>query len=208
MNVYLIPVNLFEQGLVNVVIARKTPEGDIAVSAFIVDIFCLGVKDAFFRLFSEYEYEHRVKYGFIQTQGCGFEEIDESCAKKLLEGAVAYAEGLGFKTHPDYKNAANIFKGVDGGACSVTYVYGKDGKPLYIRGPYESLAHAEKIIDTLQKNAAMADSIMLLEATLPTIIFRRNNTASGRAIRSSLQNPPGCQATCFQQIGYAIMYRQ
>lgn len=147
----LIPVNLFETGLGNVIVARKTPEGNIAVSAFIVDVFCLGVKDAFFMLLAEDDYEVQLKLGFMQTQGCAFEKIHQSCAKKLLEGAIAYADNLGFKAHPDYKNAANILKGVDAGACPVAYVYGKDGKPFYISGPHESPARVEKIIDTLRK---------------------------------------------------------
>jgi hypothetical protein len=134
------PVNLFQTGLGNVIVARKTSEGDIAVSAFIVDVFCLAIKDAFFKLFTADEYENRLKSGFITSQGCGFENIHQICAKKLIEGAAAYAESLGFKSHPDYKNAAHIFKGVDTDACPVTYTYGKDGKPLYISGPYESPA--------------------------------------------------------------------
>lgn len=147
----LMPVNLFESGIGNVIVAKKTAEGFIAVSAFLVDVFCLGVKDAFFRLMTEDEYENQVKEGSRHSHGGDFEKIHQACAKKLIDGAVEYADKLGFKSHPDYKNAVNIFKGVDAGACPVAYVYGKDGKPFYMSGPYESAARSEKIVDTLRK---------------------------------------------------------
>ena len=33
----------------------------IAMSAFVIDVFCLGVKDALFMALPESEYEHRIK---------------------------------------------------------------------------------------------------------------------------------------------------
>ena len=53
----LVPDGLFEIGLGNVIVSRKAPKGNIAVSAFVVDVFCLGVKNAFFRILSEFDYD-------------------------------------------------------------------------------------------------------------------------------------------------------
>jgi hypothetical protein len=41
----LIPDNLFDSGLGELVVTRRIPNGDIAMSAFVIDVFCLGVKE-------------------------------------------------------------------------------------------------------------------------------------------------------------------
>jgi len=148
----LIPTNLFETGLGTVIVTRRTLEGDIAICAFIVDVFCLGVKNALFKVVSEYEYERTLKPQIIESNNdVEFENIHQTCARKLIEGAVNYANNLGFNSHPDYKNAKNIFGDIDSNVCPIKYIYGKEGKPYYMRGPNESLNDAKIIIDNLSK---------------------------------------------------------
>lgn len=148
----LIPDGLFEIGIGNIIVSRRVPKGNIAVSVFIVDMFCLGVKDAFFRVLSEAEYENRFKVSLMEShEGQTFRSVDPSCARKLLEGAVAYAEELGFSYHPDYKNARNIFGDVASSDCPIKYTYGKGGKPFYIRGPNETVEKARQIVNHLHQ---------------------------------------------------------
>ncbi len=52
----LVPSGLFETGLGTIIVTRRTPGGEIAISAFVVDVFCLGVKNALFKLASEQDY--------------------------------------------------------------------------------------------------------------------------------------------------------
>ena len=151
----LMPSNLFESGLGNVLVTRRTPEGDIAVSAFIVDVFCLGIKNTLFKVVSEYEYEHTMKPQITESHsGNEFEKIHQTCARKLIEGAVMYAKELGFESHPDYKNTQHIFGDIDLSFCPVKYIYGKNGKPFYIRGPYETENEAKKIINKLNNKCS------------------------------------------------------
>lgn len=147
----LIPDDLFISGLGELVITRRIPNGNIAMSAFVIDVFCLGVKDAMFMVLPENEYEHKIKGRMSATGDRGFEKLHQSCAKKLLDGVVNYAKELGFNPHPDYKNANEIFGNIDASVCPVKYTYGKDGKPFYMSGPYESPTDIQKIIDTLTK---------------------------------------------------------
>jgi hypothetical protein len=147
----LIPNDLFISGLGELVVTRRIPNGDIAMSAFVIDICCLGVKDAMFMVLPESEYEHKIKGRMSATGDRGFEKLHQTCAKKLLDGVVDYAKELGFAPHPDYKNANEIFGDIDAGACPVKYTYGKEGKPFYMNGPYESPADIKRIINTLTK---------------------------------------------------------
>jgi len=146
----LIPDDLFISGLGELMVARRIPNGDIAMSVFVIDVFCLGVKDAMFAVLPESEYEHKIKGRMLAT-GRGFEKLHQTCAKKLLDGVVDYAKELGFAPHPDYKNASEIFGIIDASACPVKYTYGNEGKPFYVNGPYESPADIQRIINTLTK---------------------------------------------------------
>lgn len=146
----LTPDNLFESGLGTVIIARRTPDGGIALSAFVVDVFCLGVKNALFKVTSEHEYEQTVKPQLMSDyEDVEFKKIQPSCARSLIEGAVEYAKNLGFSSHPNYKDAKQIFGDIDATVCPVKYHYGKESKPCYIRGAHESTKEAEEIINKL-----------------------------------------------------------
>ena len=131
---------------------RRTSDGLIAISAFVVDVYCLGVKNALFKVSSEFEYENTVKPQLMgASEEALFENIHQNCARKLVEGAVLYAKELGFQAHRDYKDAQKIFGDIDINSCPVKYTYGKDGKPYYIRGPNESVSQAKRIVDKLSK---------------------------------------------------------
>jgi len=148
----LVPEGLFETGLGTVIWTRRTPHGSIAISAFIVDVFCLGVKNALFNISNERDYESTVKPRLTMTHGDQtFQNIHPSCARKLIEGAISYAEKLGFSPHRDYQNAKGIFGDIDSQACPTRFTYGSDGKPFYMRGPNESISQAKRIVDQLQR---------------------------------------------------------
>jgi len=147
-----VPNTLFETGIGYVIFTRRTPDGFIAISSFVLDVYCLGVKNALFKVSSEFEYENRIKPQLMSSnEDAVFEKVHQSCAKKLVEGAVLYANKLGFSPHYDYKEAQKIFGAIDVDSCPVKYTYGQDGKPFYIRGPNESVSQAKRIVDTLNK---------------------------------------------------------
>jgi hypothetical protein len=146
-----VPEKLFDTGLGTVVWTRRTPQGSIAISSFIADVFCLGVKNALFNITSEEQYEITVKPRLTETHGDqAFENIHPSCARKLIEGAIDYAKDLGFVPHRDYQHAKGIFGDIDAQACPARFTCGNEGKPFYIRGPNESLVQAKRIISQLQ----------------------------------------------------------
>jgi len=148
----LVPDALFESGMGSVIWARRTPEGMIATSVFLVDVFCLGVKDALVHVSSALDYEHRLRSRFVQMNGLQeFESLHPACARKLIEGAVRYADTLGFPPHADYQNAKGIFGDIDLEACPTAFTYGQNGKPFYIRGPSESVVQAQRIVKQLDR---------------------------------------------------------
>lgn len=161
----LAPTSLFETGIGSILFARYLPNGSIAVSAFVVDVHCLGVKNALFYVMSRAKYEDEFKEGVIKANEDSTEKIHPSCAKKIITGAVNYAKNLGFPPHLDYPKASGIFSGVDSKACPEKYEYGKDGKPFYVRGPNESVPQANKIVNNLFKKCGEGnfDYIVMLD---------------------------------------------
>ena len=145
----LIPRVLYDQGIGNIVVSRKMSNGDIAAAFFLVDIYCLGVKDCFFAVIPPSTFAQRIDQ-LAQKEGA--EYADPACAVKLIENAIAYAEGLGFHPHKDYSAMRGIFGSIDPATCPKKFEFGKDGKPLYISGPNETQADSERIIATLTRN--------------------------------------------------------
>ncbi len=148
----LIPNGLFENGLGTIIVTRQTPGDEIAVSAFVVDVFCLGVKNALFKVANEGIYQNTIKPRIVGPhEGQIFENTHPSCVRKIIEGAVDYAGELGFSPHPDYRSAKAIFGDIESGACPEKYDYGQEGMPMYVRGPHESTSQARKIVEQLDR---------------------------------------------------------
>ena len=145
----LIPISLFQEGIGHVVLTRLLPNGKIALAGFLIDTFCLGVKNAMYREISGEEYEFYRREIESRTP---LESAHPSCLRKLVEGAARYAQNIGLSPHPDYAKAYRLFGDIDASVCPVRYTFGKDGKPLYINGPYETPAQQRKIIDTLTRH--------------------------------------------------------
>jgi hypothetical protein len=142
------PVELFDdmRGIGSVVMARKTEHHQIVMAVFLVDVFCLGIKDAYIRLLSEEGYRQHLKQIKSHQK---LREISPERARKLVEEAEAYAGELGFKPHKDYHAAKAIFGDIDASACPDTFEFGRNGQPLYFAGPYDDRRVRERVIRTL-----------------------------------------------------------
>jgi hypothetical protein len=142
----LVPADLFEQGLGNLVFSRTLPDGRIAMAVFLLDMYCQGAKNAFIAVVGRSEYGLRLNY----WSGERLQPIQPACFRKLVEGGVEYARELGFNPHADYALASRIFGDVRSADCPTRFVYGHNGKPLYISGPNESPDQVRTIIEQLE----------------------------------------------------------
>ncbi len=144
----LVPAKLFELGMGNLVFSRVLPDGRIAMGAFLLDVFCLGVKDAFVAIMTKAEYAMR-RSSWPAAES--LLPMDPACFRKLVEGGVAYAQDLGFSPHPDYAVASQIFGDVPSADCSTRFEYGHEGKPFYVSGPHETATQVQDILDQLER---------------------------------------------------------
>jgi hypothetical protein len=139
--------DLWDKGLGWVCLSRELPNGFVAFAVFLVDRYCLGVKNAMADVNGRFTYDKRVTRqwrGRFTTK-----DMDPASARKLVEGAVDYAAALGFHPHPDYHKAKLIFGDLDPSTSAETFEYGKDGKPYFFAGPYDGPERSRHILATL-----------------------------------------------------------
>ena len=122
------------EGLVAVLVAREHRHGKVSVCGYLADVYCLGVKNA---LGPEIMDDLGLP-GFVRNFFSGYPgdplEAPIELAREVVFGSVEYARELGFDPHPDFAAAAGHL-GSWTGPSVITF--GKDGKPLYISGPYD-----------------------------------------------------------------------
>jgi hypothetical protein len=138
-----IPEGLWENGIGQLILARRMPDGRVALAIFLVDTFCLGVKNAFCKLLGPAHFQEHM--ASLKRNTGDHREVAPEYLAKLVYDSVAYARALGFEPHPDYRAASLLLAGIDASRCSETFQFGKDGKPFYVRGPHESIARAQAI---------------------------------------------------------------
>lgn len=150
---------IFQSGMGKVHISRHMPGGNLAVSVFLVDTYCLGIKDAFYRVVTKTEYETR-----MLSDGLGgkLDRVEASHARKLVESAYAYASSLGVPQSPEYHACLQLFGDVSADDCHEKFEFGLNGAPLYIAGPNDSPAFQARIIKCLSNPPGSGASERLL----------------------------------------------
>lgn len=138
---------LWEQGMSNVLVSRELASGSVAFVAFLIDMYCLGVKDVAFDVVPRSRYDGQV-YGKLFHDALVV-NLDPEAARKLVEDAVEYARDLGLSPHADYRKAKFIFGDINADSCTEEFVFGKAGKPCFIAGPNDSPSRCNQIIRIL-----------------------------------------------------------
>lgn len=139
---------IFETGIGQVAIVRYKGGGRIEIGVFLLDVFCLGVKNAFFHQCEGEEFD---EFFSDLYSGSPVGEHSAAWGRKLVEGALRYARKLGFAPHRDYKKAARVMGGIDPKDCPERFEYGQDGKPMFIGGPHDTQEKCHRIIRILTK---------------------------------------------------------
>lgn len=136
-----------QNGLAPVLVSRIRDGGLADFGFFLVDVWCLGVKDSFDEAdLLESELLALVEEHVPEDMR---EPIHPTCAKKLIEGAVAYAEQLGFPPHRDFRKSRRILSGIDSALCPTEFTYGRDGRPCYVQGIDDSDVRIDRILARL-----------------------------------------------------------
>jgi hypothetical protein len=132
-------------GITNVIVARQEGGGKYTVGVFCVDLYCLGVKNAFCNCHLNKEDYHKLSSSFER----GAMKVTAAFAHNLIYGAIDYAAEFGFKPHRDFAFAENVLDDslIDEGIDKIEF--GVNGKPHYIEAPNDDVG---KIMAQLSKH--------------------------------------------------------
>jgi hypothetical protein len=141
--------DLWEKGMGWVCMSRALPGNQVAFAIFLVDRYCLGVKNAMCNVLPRSQYDSDIERKTrVRFQ---VETLTPAAVRKLVEGAVAYADRLGLPPHADYATASRIFGSVNADECAQEFEFGQNGKPYFISGPNDSTEKCRRIVAALKR---------------------------------------------------------
>lgn len=158
--------DLWSNGIAKVLVSRELSSGEVAFAAFLIDRYCLGVKDVFCDIAARSRYFDQV-YEKLTRSG-KLVPLSPAAARKLVEGAVEYARHLGLSPHGDYASARWIFGDIDSAASDREFEYGQDGKPFFISGPHDSLGRCHSIVGILSERCGPDGFHYIVHVPSPT----------------------------------------
>lgn len=139
--------NLYSSnGLASVLVARTTGYNRFVICTYLVDYWCLGVKDSIPpRQMNSSQYQDFIEHLYSCFPE-GYQEISLEQAQSFVLGAVDYAANLGLSPHPDFEKSKAHLGEND---RRIQIEFGRDGKPFFVSGPYDD---GQKILGILNNN--------------------------------------------------------
>lgn len=139
-------------GLAAVLVARSAGRDTVSACGYLVDLYCLGVKDVIGpRILNDQQHAQ-----FTRTFFAGYRQPPVAApielAQQLVLGAARYARSLGFEPAAGF-DAVRGHLGEWSGVRAVAF--GRQGRPEYIQGPYDD---AGQVRGTLRGSADTPDA--------------------------------------------------
>jgi hypothetical protein len=136
-------------GLVQIIVARQQPDGDICFGVYLVDKYCLGLKNTYANAgFSQARYQHQVRdriFHETKSQVCPVE-----LAHQMIYASIEYAARFGFQPEKDFALSQYVLAPRGELEESYQLTFGRNGKPFFIAGPHDNAA---RILKQLEKTA-------------------------------------------------------
>ncbi|MEM6265502.1 MAG: hypothetical protein AAGI38_23570 [Bacteroidota bacterium] len=131
--------NWQETGMAQVMVVRKQPSGFFASGMYLLDTYCLGLKDTTSHIRLQTVDVENLIQSLTQISQSKLEKISYELAHNLIYGSIDYADELGFRPHKDFRVTQHLLEDDENETIPILDLeFGKDGKPFYIPGPYDN----------------------------------------------------------------------
>jgi hypothetical protein len=133
-------------GLVTALVARRRRHHrGVTVCTYLLDVYCLGIKNAMGPDTMDERALRRMKDYVFRGYETPPIPAPIELVRDLVLGVLEYARRLGFSPHPDFEQA-RAHLGAWVGPSAITF--GCKGKPTYVSGPYDN---PDRVLRTLHE---------------------------------------------------------
>lgn len=129
-------------GLASLLVSRKISDDLFLLGSYLVDLYCLGLKDTL--ALSRIDTEDYLITRHFFTSRHEVIDVDYEDARSIVLGAIDYAHSLGFRPQHDWIDSQFVIEAVR--SYEEKFEFGVDGIPCYIEGPNDDRI---TIIETL-----------------------------------------------------------
>ena len=141
-----------EEGITPVIVARQQAPDKVIFAVCLVDLFCLGVKNASTGAdISMAKFQRELPLMCIGAP----EECSVELAHEIIYGGLEYAQRYGFQAHPDFtaQLCDLVLDPPEMHARTKKVKFGKKGKPFFVAGPNDDERRIKSVMETLMKTA-------------------------------------------------------
>lgn len=142
----LMSADLLDVGGGIVLVSRKNQHGDVAVAFYLIDSYCLGVKNCSMTILDIEDYQNRVNE---MRENEAMVAVKSTYAGTLIYRVIQYAQSLGFDPPPAFEEmVGGMLHGISIDPW-LQFIFGRAGRPCYVRGLSESVADVIAIVGVL-----------------------------------------------------------
>ena len=142
-----------EKGLAVVTVSRRQFDDNLVFGVYLVDIFCLGLKNTFCNANSSmWRYQTELRRQTYRDEDPV--KCPVSLAHQIIYGAIDFSAQFGFKPNKDFKLSQYVLKDRDAIKPGENVEFGKNGRPFYIAGPDDNVQY---VMRQLQSRAGRGD---------------------------------------------------
>ncbi len=136
-----------DDGLATITISRRQPDGNLVFGLFLMDIYCLGLKNTFCNAdFSISRYKTELLRKIYPDENPV--QCPISLAHQIIYGGIAFAWQFGFKPNKDFKLSQYVLDDEDSVGPCEDIEFGKDGEPFFVAGPDDNVEHIMRQLES------------------------------------------------------------
>lgn len=145
-----------------VLVVRRQDNGKFAVASYLIDRWCLGLRDSIYGIHMGPDFVEEAKHS-IQNPVL----IDYPTAHNIIFGAIRYADSIGFKPHNSWRKSQYVLEREDS-VERQALEFGKDGRPIFAPAKDESPIFIKHILERLNKKIGRKSYLYVPSYSNPT----------------------------------------